>query len=246
MNKRARRVWRSCCATILPFVIAVGFGCSRSKPTRASDEFFEGWLRSHGETNIVFDSNGVGLPGRPTRLRWSLYGSTQHTNSMDAELEFRIRLPDQREIVEYVAGSGATLQQAENDAKLNFALTTFHVIYGGFLNPKDMHYAEEPITNNGQLRLLAIGDTMTRGQSTNSSPEMFALRDHFRKIISAYPLSPHVHWIKIIYANHHARTMLCSVTLDNEDCPALTESVQKLPWPKPEEFYMVKQFIVVK
>jgi len=227
-------------------VIAALFGCSRSTPTRESNEFFETWLRSHGETNIVFDSNGVGLPGRTTRLRWSLYGSTQQTNGVNAELEFRIRLPDQREIMEYVAGSGATLQQAENDAKLNFALTTFHVIYGGFFNPKDAHYAEESITNNGQPRLLAIGDTMTRGQSTNSSPEMFFLRKHFREIVSSYPLSPQTHWIKIVYANHHARTMLCAVTLDNEDSPALTEAVQSLPRPKPEEFYMVKQFIVVK
>jgi hypothetical protein len=40
--------------------------------------------------------------------------------------------------------------------------------------------------------------------------------------------------------------MMCAVTMDNEDSPALTEAVSKLEWPKPEEFYMVKQFIVVK
>ena len=40
--------------------------------------------------------------------------------------------------------------------------------------------------------------------------------------------------------------MLCAVTLDNADSPALTEAVKELPWPKNEEFYMVKQFIIVK
>ena len=46
--------------------------------------------------------------------------------------------------------------------------------------------------------------------------------------------------------NHHSKVMLCAVTLDNADSPALTGAVKELPWPKQEEFYMVKQFIVVK
>jgi hypothetical protein len=162
------------------------------------------------------------------------------------ELEFRVRLPDQQEIVEYVAGSGQTAKKAEDDAKLSFVFSTFHVIYGGFLNPKDAHFAEESITNNGQPRMLSLGDTFTRGQSTNSFPDMFPLRRQFKEIVSAYPLSSKIHWIKIVYGNIHSHTMLCSVTLDNADNPALTEAVQKLAWPKNEEFYMVKQFILVK
>jgi hypothetical protein len=34
--------------------------------------------------------------------------------------------------------------------------------------------------------------------------------------------------------------------MDNNNAPELTEAVKKLPWPKREEFYMVKQFILVK
>ena len=232
--------------TLCFLVFAVLLGCSRSAPSHESNEFFVTWLRDHGESNIVVDADGVGLAGKPIRLRWSLYESSQHSNGATAELEFRIRLPDDREIVEYVAGSGASPEKAENSAKLNFVLTTFHLIYGGFLNPKDSHYTEDSITNNGQRRLLALGDTMTLGQTTNDSPDMFPLRDSFRKIVSAQPFSPQTHWIKIVYANHHSRTKLCSVTLDNEESPVLTEAFQNLPWPKHEEFYMVKQFIIVK
>jgi len=32
----------------------------------------------------------------------------------------------------------------------------------------------------------------------------------------------------------------------NEDSPALTDAASKMEWPKPEDFYTVKQFIVVK
>ena len=81
-------------------------GCSRSAPETKSNEFFTSWLQDHGESNIVADANGIGLTGNPTRLRFSLYDSSKASNSYTAELEFRVRIPDGREIVEYVAGSG--------------------------------------------------------------------------------------------------------------------------------------------
>src|SRR5947207_13806277 len=99
---------------------------------------------------------------------------------------------------------------------------------------------------NGQPRVLVLGDTFARSQTTNSSPDMFPLREHFRKILSPVPLSEQTHWIKIVYANHHSKVMLCAVTLDNADSPALTEAVKWLPWPKQEEVYKVTQCIVRK
>jgi hypothetical protein len=228
-------------------LLAILLGCSRSSPTPKSNEFFVTWLQGHGESNVVVDAHGVGIAENPTRLRWSLYGSEQHTNgSFTAELEFRVLMPDRREIIEYVAGSGDTLKQAEDDAKVNFIVSTFHVIYRSFLNPNDPHQTEQKITNNGQPRVLVLGDTMTRSQTTNSSPNMFPLRDRFREILASQPFSPQTHWIKIIYANHHSNVMHCTVTLDNEGSPTLTDAVKNLPWPKQQEFYMVKQFVVVK
>jgi len=228
-------------------VLMLFCGCSPSAPASKSSDFFVTWLQGHGESNIVVDANGVGIRGNPTRLRCSPYGSEQPTNgSFSVELEFRVRIPDQRQIIEYVAGSGDSLEKAENDVKVNFLLSTFHVVYRSFLNPKDPHQSEEKITIHGQPRILVLGDTITRSQTTNGSQEVFPLRDQFRQILAPLPLSAQAHWIKIVYANHHSRTMLCAVTLDNDDSPELTEAVKNLPWPRKEEFYMVKQFIVVK
>jgi hypothetical protein len=221
-------------------------GCSRSEQASKSNEFFVTWLQHHGESNIVADAGGVGLKGNATRLRVSLYGSERSNNGVSAELEFRVRIPDGREIVEFVSGTGDTLEKAENDAKVNFVLSTFHVVYRSFMNPSDPHQKEESILIDGQPRVLVLGDSMTRGQTTNSPPDMFPLREGFRKILASQPLSPPTHWIKIIYANHKSKVMMCAVTLDNQDSPALTTAVKDLPWPKKEEFYMVKQFLVVK
>ena len=234
----------SCLFAVLTLLVL--FGCSRSAPTPKSNEFFVTWLQGHGESNVVVDAQGAGVAGNPTRLRSSLYGSKRFTNSFTAELEFRVRIPDGREIIEYVAGSGDSLEKAENDAKVNFILSTFHVVYRSFLNPNDPHQTEEKTTINSKPRVLVLGDTMARSQTTNSSPDMLPLRERFRGILSPFPLSARTHWIKIVYANHHSKVMLCAVTLDNEDSPALTEAIKSLPWPSQEEFYMVKQFIVVK
>jgi hypothetical protein len=227
-------------------VLAVWSGCSRTATTPKSNEFFATWLQGHGASNVVVDAAGVGLTGNPTRLRYSLYGTTPSSNRLTAELEFRVRLPDGREMVEFVAGSGDSLEKAEEDAKVNFIATTFHVVYRSFLNPNDPHQTEEQVTIKGRPRTLVLGDTLARSQTTNSSPDMFPLRDQFRKILAPLPLSEETHWIKIVYANHHSRVMLCAVTLDNQDSPELTEAVKALPWPSHEEFYMAKQFIVVK
>jgi len=227
-------------------LLLVFCGCSRSAPEASSNEFFTRWLQNHGESNIVSDAKGIGLRDNPTRLRFSLYDSSKASNSYTGELEFRVRIPDGREIVEYVAGSGESAKQAEDDAKINFVLSTFHVIYRGFFNSNDPHQIEEKITINGQPRVLLLGDTMARSQSGSNSPEISPLRNRFREILSPLPLSAQTHWIKIVYGNQHSNVMLCAVTMDNNDAPELTEAVKKLPWPKREEFYMVKQFILVK
>ena len=189
----------------------------------------------------------LGVAGSATRLRSSLYGSTKQQNGrVTAETEFRVRLPDGREMVEFIASMDNSLNQSEEDAKLNFLLTTFHVVYRSFMNPADPHQTEEPVTINGKLRVLVMGDAMTRSGSTNSAPDLSALRLRFRELLSPLPLSPQSRWIKIVYAQHRAKVMTCSVALDNQENPALTEAAKKLPWPAQEDFYMVKQFIVIK
>ncbi len=164
------RKFRAACCLFAVLTLLVLFGCSRSAPTPKSNEFFVTWLQGHGESNVVVDDQGVGVADNPTRLRSSLYGSKRFTNSFTAELEFRVRIPDGREIIEYVAGSGDSLEKAENDAKVNFILSTFHVVYRSFLNPNDPHQTEEKITINGHPRVLVLGDTFARSQTTREPP----------------------------------------------------------------------------
>jgi len=237
-------VGKSVCVVVI-FVFVLG--CSRGSQKPKSSDFLVEWLQSHGETNIVADGQGLGIAGNATRLRASLYGSKKHQNgSVTAETEFRVRVPGGREIVEYVAGTGESLEAAEKDAQLNFLLTTFHVVYRSFMNSADPHQTEEQVTINGEPRVLVLGDTMARSGATNSSPDLSELRSRFREMLSSLTLSPQAHWMKIVYAQHQAKVITCSVSLDNQENAALTDTAKKLRWPVREDFYMVKQFIVVK
>src|SRR5436190_20246653 len=163
------RKFRAASCLFAVLTLSVLFGCSRSAPTPKSNEFFVTWLQGHGESSVVVDAQGVGVAGNPTRLCSSLYGSKRFTNSFTAELEFRVRIPDGREIIEYVAGSGDSLEKAENDPKVNFILSTFHVVYRSFLNPNDPHQTEEKITINGHPRVLVLGDTFERRHTGSRS-----------------------------------------------------------------------------
>ena len=62
--------------------------------------------------------------------------------------------------------------------------------------------------------------------------------------VNLNPVQPH--WIKIVYSQNEGTPMTVAATLDNQDHPALTESVKGLAWPKLNEFYLAKQFIILQ
>lgn len=251
INAVFRRTWRAgdniMRAWVCIVVIGLAAGCSRGPTTAKWDSFFTEWLQKHGETNVVADAHGVGVANNATRLKASLYGSKrQKDGGYIVETEFRVRLPSNGEIVEYLAGTGETEDQAVNDCLVNFTLTTFHVVYKGFINPSDPHQNVEPLPINGASRELIMGDILMRGGESVQNLDLSAMRPHFRKAIAGLSLSPQVHWIKIVYGQHNGAPVEVSATLDNREHPALTSAIKGLNWPKCDGFYLAKQFVVIK
>ena len=132
---------------------------------KESDAFFVKWLESHGHTDVVVDDPGVGVGSNATRLRASIYGTNTSDKGTIVEMEFTIMLPDNRQITEFVAGIGDSEAQAINDAQVNFMLTTFHVVYKGFINDADPHIKSASVAINGVNRELITGDILTRGNA---------------------------------------------------------------------------------
>jgi hypothetical protein len=161
-------------------------------------------------------------------------------------MEYKTHLPNGETIVEYVAGSGKTQEGAIAHASVNYVLTTAHVIYKAFMNPADEHQRMRSVMIAGKPRDLFAGNLIQFGENSNESIDLESFSAQIQDLVIATPLPPGPHWIKIIYSQIHSAPMVVAVSLDNHDSAEMTTAVQNLKWPSREQFYMVKQFIVVK
>ena len=226
-------------------LILIASGCQKNPVQTRTQDFFVHWLQEHGETNIVVDSGGVGLKGNPTRLKATLFGSKKHASDyFVVELDFRIRVAADREIVEFIAGSASSFEGAVDDALLNFALTTIHVVYKAFLNPEDPHQKVKDF-GTGAARKLFVGDLYTRSDATNS-PNLGMMRAGLEETITSVPFTGGPHWAKLVYSHRNGKPMTVEVTVDNHTHPVLTTKLTELNWPVYDGFYMAKEFMVIK
>jgi hypothetical protein len=224
-----------------------GSAPSHEKYDGKLNQFFVDWLKGHGhaESDIVVDGRGVGLAGNTTRLKASIYDVQTHDDAWSVETEFHITLPGGEEIVEFLAGSGKSEEEAIDDTLANFVLTTFHVVYKSFLNVDDPHQQIKQLSLGGQTRQVAFGDIYCRGQE-GTSFDLSLFQPRVEEAISTITVSGGPHWIKLVYGQMKGEPITVAVTLDNGDETTLTEAVKNLGWPKQEGFYMVKQFIVIQ
>jgi hypothetical protein len=150
-------------------------------------------------------------------------------------------------MVEYVAGMGSTQEKAMEQALENFALTTAHVVYKAFINPADEHQRVKSVVIGGKPREMFAGNMIQFGvKSTGGAVDLDAMSGQVQEIATAQPLSAGPHWIKIVYSQDQSKPMIVAATLDNKDAPGMTSAVENLKWPARDDFYMVKQFIIIK
>lgn len=218
-----------------------------NEPIPESVEFFSQWLKDHGHNDVAADEQGVGIANNATRLSASVYSEKPaNDGQVVVETEFRIQLPSGRTIVEFIAGIGDSREKAIHDSFVNFVVTTFHVVYKGFINFDDPHLESTKLTIAGKEREVLLGDIFLRSNSSEQRIDLSQIRPQIEAMLKSSKLSSDVHWIKIVYAQMNNKPMTVSVTIDNAEDQSLTEQVGRLSWPSATAFYMAKQFIVVK
>ncbi|HQR06692.1 MAG TPA: DUF6348 family protein [Gemmatales bacterium] len=237
--------------TLLLMVLAF-MGCQRrgqatiaptvTRTETELEEFFVHWLEGHGEKQIVIDNRGVGLASNDVRLSIKIYDTKKQKDGVLSEVEFKITVLGNKEIIEYVAGLGKDEQAAIKDAQLNFMLTTFHVVYKSFMNSADPHQTVEPVELANGKREMIMGDILTRGDQV----DLKGMREKIKTAIAKLKLSPGPDWIKIVYSRINNVPQTVAVMVDNQDELKLTQAIKELAWPDSEKFYMSKQFIVIK
>lgn len=243
-------------ATTLAVVLLISAGCGHDQgdgkahaPSEDAGEyldFFVGWLKRHGEKEIISSRDGVSVSGRPIRFSARTHRVLETKGGWCAELEFRTVLPDKRVILDYVAGMGADTGAAKVDALTSFTISTFHVLYSAFINERDPHIEPELHDMGGRSRAFHIGDWMVRSKTPFESETTDRLTRYVVDRIRETDLDETPHWIEVVYGQNQGKVLECATTLDNGTDPRLRSAVAGAPWPKRHEFYMLKLFVVVK
>ncbi|WP_146519047.1 DUF6348 family protein [Stieleria varia] len=213
--------------------------------TNRGREFFVDWLGKHGHESVIDDETGVGIADNATRLWSFLYDvSGDDAEGYVAEVEFRIVLPDGREIIEFVAGAGSTSDDAIGMTFVNFTLSTFHVVYAGFMDTADQHVSRKQVTVNGKPWTITSAGMMTFGG--DDVGDFGGIDEAFFKAISEETLSDKIHWGKLVYGRSSDQILECSVTVDNLISQELSTEMRAAPWPATAKYYLAKQFIVLQ
>jgi hypothetical protein len=89
------------------------------------------------------------------------------------------------------------------------------------------------------------GDLYIRGEK-DGGEGLEKMSDRIREVLSLEQFDSRPRWIKVVYGQSKKEPMTVSVTLDNQEDPGLAARVKALPWPAREQFYMAKQFLVIK
>jgi hypothetical protein len=125
-------------------------------------------------------------------------------------------------------------------------LTTFHVVYKGFINADDPHVRIVPIAIGGANREVIAGDILMQGSVPANQVNLNPVRDEIRDALSNVSMGPDAHWIKVVYSQKDGNPMRVAVTMDNDDQAELTEAVKRLNWPRADGVYAAKVFLVIK
>jgi hypothetical protein len=242
-------------ACVLALAILVCAGCKReqtggTKPRLGNPDeyrdFFVGWLKAHGEKDVVSLSEGVSVAGSPVRFSARTYGVDHEGKSSTVEIEFTTLLPDKRTVVDYVAGWDEDIKSAKADAIANFTLTTLHVLCSALINDKDPHLRPQMHNVGGKPRAFYIGGWGIRTQSPIERAALERLSRHVVDCIIGAGLDDQMHWVKVVYGQNKGKLIVSEATFDNFLDKRMTAAVNKGPWPKKDDFYMLKLFVLVK
>jgi len=97
-----------------------------------------------------------------------------------------------------------------------------------------------------ESRVNYSGNMIQMGEQTSGEIDLASMSAKIQDLVVTSPVGSGPHWIKIVYSQNHSKPMIVAATMDNKDAAEMTSAVQNLKWPERDEFYMVKQFIVIK
>lgn len=173
------------------------------------------------------------------------FNAQEKSGTWWCQADFRFLLPDGRTLIESFGPLGETRRAMLRDALEAFARNSFHVILRGiFRNEPDEQVTVERWTIGDAAYDAFIGTVTSRGTPPGGPPVQWF--ETFETAVRSARLTGDLHWIRLYYAQVKQQPVAMEVLLDNEPWEAVASEMAKYPWPRIDDFYSVRFFMILK
>lgn len=229
-------------------------GCTASQPPSppapSSPFIRESIQRLFSEHDVVasWEGSALSFPDLSHTLEPVIVSETYPASSTVAiQLDIRLTLGSGEYVLESFGGFGTTRAEAERDAIQNFAANSFHVLLAAFFNHSqtDQVTVESWIIGDTEYDVV-LGNIGMRGQfplSGEGTPDWFIAAEQDLK---RQPMEQGIHWIRLYYAQFDNQPSAVEALLDNDTWQPLQSTLSAYEWPKSQDFYSVRIFLVLK
>ena len=161
------------------------------------------------------------------------------------QVDYRLRLPDGRVVVQPVVGWGEDRGKALTSSQASFLLGTFHAWLGAFVDPGEEHVESEKRTIGGRERVVTYGDALTKVLGGQEPPKGARWKEQFLAELEKSSLPPGLHWVDV-YNGYFEEKQELEIQLDNERWTAMEQKMRGADWPKAGQFTSVRQFLLIQ
>ncbi len=163
------------------------------------------------------------------------------------QVDIHILFPNQT-IIESFVGQATSVEEAMAEALEQFQVNVLHVLIGAFW--EDAKKVENGIgfeqwEINGHRWQAVVGNYGYRGTADIDDVVLDDFFDTIKDTVHTMPLEDDIYAIRSVYTNVGDEREVVEALLNNEEFPELEEAILNLPWKKMEEYYSVRNLILL-
>ncbi len=214
-------------------------------------------MNANKEIELLFSNHGFSIDENNGKLFVntenkisieSRLNQRENENGYTSRLDVRIELPNGQAIIESFGDIGENSENAKNKNIQNFALNSFHVISACLNNNKEDEQItfEEWKVDESEWDVY-IGNFGMKG-STNEPVEVpSGLFDLIEKLIKDnIKKENEYYWARFFFAQFKNEISAIEFLVNNETFEEGRLHLSKLPWGLRDEFYSVRNFLIIK
>jgi hypothetical protein len=212
---------------------------------RDVNQFLLDVAREHGLPARV-EGDWVAFDGSAVRMNGGV--ALERSGAQDrvvVQIDFRVRLPDGRLVVQPVIGWDKDRLGAIASAQASFLIGTYHAMLGAFIDPGERHVETSRQVIGGRERVLTFGDTLTKVLGGDTPPTGGRWKEQLMTELGGAPIPAGTHWVDV-YNGFVDDKQELEIQLDSQRWPEMEQKMRGADWPRVGHFTSVREFIIIQ